>query len=55
MPKLMSRLGANTKFSLIELMVTITLMSILMALAMPSMTAWIQNGKIRAVGESLQN
>lgn len=55
LPKLMSRPLANSGFSLIELMVTITLMSMLMALAMPSMTAWIQNGKVRAVGESLQN
>jgi type IV fimbrial biogenesis protein FimT len=51
----MARPQADAGFSLIELMVTVTLMSLLMALAMPSMNAWSRNGKVRAVGESLQN
>jgi type IV fimbrial biogenesis protein FimT len=42
-------------FTLIEMMVVIVLMSLLMALAMPSMMEWIRNGKVRTVGESLQN
>lgn len=42
-------------FTLIEMMVTIVLMSILMALAFPSMTAWIRNSRVRAVSDSLQN
>ncbi|MEJ7686404.1 MAG: GspH/FimT family pseudopilin [Luteimonas sp.] len=42
-------------FTLIELLVTITLLSILTALAMPSMTAWVRNGKVRTVGDALQN
>ncbi|RYF57538.1 MAG: type II secretion system protein GspH [Comamonadaceae bacterium] len=37
------------------MLVTIVLMSILMALAMPSLSAWIRNSKIRAVSDSLQN
>jgi type IV fimbrial biogenesis protein FimT len=54
----LSRLGrarADAGFTLIELLVTITLMSLLMALAMPPMTAWIRNSKVRAVGDSVQN
>lgn len=50
----MARPQADAGFSLIELMVTVTLMSLLMALTMPSMSAWIRNGKVRAVGESFQ-
>lgn len=42
-------------FSLIELMVTITLMSILVMLAVPSFSEWVQNNKVRTVSESLQN
>lgn len=42
-------------FTLIEMMVTIVLMSILMALAFPSMTTWIRNSRVRAVSDSLQN
>lgn len=36
-------------------MVTITLFSILMALAVPSMSVWIRNNKVRTVADSLQN
>lgn len=42
-------------FTLIELMVTITLLAILLGLAMPSFSAWVRNSKLRAVGDSLQN
>lgn len=42
-------------FTLIEMMVTITLLAILTMLAMPSMTTWIRNVKVRAVSDSLQN
>jgi type IV fimbrial biogenesis protein FimT len=34
-------------FTLIELMVTITLMGLLLALAAPAMLSWIRNSKIR--------
>ncbi|SFP56733.1 type IV fimbrial biogenesis protein FimT [Variovorax sp. PDC80] len=42
-------------FTLVELMVTITLLAILMMLAAPSMMDWVRNGKVRAVAEALQN
>ncbi|WP_310387700.1 Tfp pilus assembly protein FimT/FimU [Roseateles sp.] len=42
-------------FSLIELLVAVTLMTILLSLAMPAFTGWIRNAKVRSVAESLQN
>jgi len=42
-------------FTLIELMVTIVLLSILAMLAMPAFTTWVNNNKVRTVGDSLQN
>ncbi|MEO6934009.1 MAG: GspH/FimT family pseudopilin [Collimonas sp.] len=42
-------------FSLIELMVTIAVAAILMGVAIPSFTTWIQNTKIRSTAETLQN
>lgn len=42
-------------FSLIELMIAIALLVIVMALGMPSYSAWIQNTRIRTAAESIQN
>lgn len=42
-------------FTLIELMVTIALLSILAALAMPSFSTWVQNSRVRTVSDALQN
>ncbi len=42
-------------FTLIELMVTITLMGLLLALAAPAMMSWIRNSKIRTTAEGLQS
>lgn len=42
-------------FTLIEMMLTMVVMSILMALAFPSMATWVRNSRVRAVSESLQN
>ena len=42
-------------FTLIELMVTITLMGLLLALAAPAMLSWIRNSKIRTTAEGLQS
>jgi type IV fimbrial biogenesis protein FimT len=42
-------------FTLIELMVTLTLLSLLLMLAVPSFTEWIRNNQIRSTAESLQN
>jgi len=42
-------------FSLVELMITISLAAILMVVAIPSFSSWIQNTKIRSTAEALQN
>jgi type IV fimbrial biogenesis protein FimT len=42
-------------FTLVELMVTITLLAILMAAAMPAFSTWVRNGKLRAASEALQS
>ena len=42
-------------FSLIELMVTVTLLGVLVLLAMPSMAAWVRNNKVRTVADALEN
>lgn len=42
-------------FTLIELVVTITLLGILVALSLPTFTAWIRNSQVRTVAEALQN
>jgi len=42
-------------FTLVELMVTITLLAILMMLAVPSFTSMIRNSQVRSVAEALQN
>ena len=41
-------------FTLIELMVTITLFAMMVALSLPSFTAWIKNSQIRTTAEALQ-
>jgi len=42
-------------FSLIELMIAVVIFGIVAALAMPSYLVWIQNTRIRAAAESIQN
>lgn len=42
-------------FSLIELMVAVTVMAILMAVAMPNFMTWIRNAKVRTVADALQS
>lgn len=46
--------GRHRGFTLIELMTTIALASILLMLAMPSLTTWVRNAKVRAVSDALQ-
>ena len=41
-------------FTLIELMVTISLLAVLVLLAVPAFTAWIRNAQIRSAAEALQ-
>lgn len=42
-------------FTLIELMIVVTLVALLLTLAAPSITIWLQNLKVRNVGESFVN
>jgi len=42
-------------FSLIELMVTISVMALLLAAAVPSFGPWVANSRVRSTAESLQN
>jgi type IV fimbrial biogenesis protein FimT len=42
-------------FSLIELMVTLTLLGILLAAAVPAFGTWTANSRVRSVAESIQN
>ena len=42
-------------FSLIEVMVTLTLLGILLAAATPEFATWTANARVRTVAESLQN
>jgi type IV fimbrial biogenesis protein FimT len=42
-------------FSLIEILITLTLLGILLGLAAPSFGEWIRNTQVRTVADSLQN
>jgi type IV fimbrial biogenesis protein FimT len=42
-------------FTLIEMMVTVVLLAVLMALAFPAMSEWVRNSRIRTVADALQN
>lgn len=42
-------------FSLIELMVTLTVLAIMLAAAIPGLGAWAANARVRSVSEELQN
>jgi type IV fimbrial biogenesis protein FimT len=42
-------------FSLVELLVTLTLLGTLMALAVPAYGTWIANSNVRSAAESIQN
>jgi len=42
-------------FTIIEMMVTVSIFAILVALTVPTMRVWIANTKVRAVADSLQN
>ncbi|MGJ7614688.1 MULTISPECIES: GspH/FimT family pseudopilin [unclassified Variovorax] len=51
----MKRDVPSAGFTLIELAVTLAVMAVLMALAMPSVFAWIANARVRTVSDALQN
>lgn len=42
-------------FTLVELLTTVALLSILLALAAPSFTTWIRNTRVRTASDALQN
>jgi len=52
---LMRHIKAAAGFTLIEMVVTMTIFSILAALTVPTMKLWIMNSKVRAAADSLQN
>ncbi len=51
----MSRAQRSAGFTMIELIVTLTIFSVLVALTVPSMRTWIADAKVRAVADALQN
>lgn len=46
---------ASAGFTLVELVVTVTIFSILLAATVPSMSVWVRNSRVRAVADTLQN
>jgi type IV fimbrial biogenesis protein FimT len=42
-------------FTLVELIVTITVLALILMMAMPSVASWLGNARIRNVADSLQN
>jgi len=42
-------------FTIIEMMVTLVVMAVLLGLAMPAMSTWIRNSRLRAASDSLQD
>lgn len=42
-------------FTLVELMITLTVLGILLALSVPSFNGWIRNTRVRTVADTLQN
>jgi type IV fimbrial biogenesis protein FimT len=49
------RRGFQPGFTLLEVMVTLTIFAILVALAAPAMNRWISNVKVRSTADALQN
>lgn len=45
---------AGAGFSLVELMVGVSILAVLLALALPSFSEWIRNNQVRTVAESLR-
>ena len=56
---MLSRVSPSSRrargFTLIELMVTISLLGVLLGLAAPSFSLWTRNAKVRTVSDALQN
>jgi len=50
----MQRSRRTSGFTMIEMLVTMTVFAILVALTIPTMSTWIRNNKVRTVTDSLQ-
>ncbi|SDX62660.1 type IV fimbrial biogenesis protein FimT [Collimonas sp. OK242] len=50
-----SLVGEARGFTLIELAITLTVMTILLLMVVPSFIGWMNNSKVRSVAEALQN
>lgn len=51
----MRRVGRTSGFTLLEVMVALTIFAILVTLTVPAMSKWISNAKVRSVADALQN
>jgi type IV fimbrial biogenesis protein FimT len=49
------RVRSRAGFTLIEVMIGLTIMAVLMVMGLPSFTAWLQKGQIRTAAEAIQN
>jgi type IV fimbrial biogenesis protein FimT len=49
------RLTHESGFTLVEVIITLVIFAILLALAVPAMNKWISNVKVRAAADALQN
>lgn len=49
------RRAGGSGFTMVELLIAITLMSVLMSLAAPSFGLWMRNNQVRTVAETLKN
>lgn len=49
------RLAIHRGFSIVELMIGITILAILLGVALPSFQVWLQNAQIRNAAEAIQN
>jgi type IV fimbrial biogenesis protein FimT len=49
------RVRSRAGFTLIEVMIGLTMMAILMVMGLPSFTAWLQKGQIRTAAEAIQS
>jgi type IV fimbrial biogenesis protein FimT len=52
---LIQRAKRASGFTLLEMIVTMGIFAVLVALAVPTMRTWISNAKVRAVSDALQN
>ncbi|MFT3789866.1 MAG: GspH/FimT family pseudopilin [Rudaea sp.] len=51
----MNSLPRSQGFSMVELMIVVTIIAVLTMLALPNFAEWLQNSRTRSVAESMQN